>query len=147
MKKLLLILLAFSLPLVLYGCSPSLSLDVDPDPIVFTYEDRTEDVEITITTSGFGRVSVDSIDAAVIDDEDEIVYTEEIEVDESSFIVSGISVSEEFTLDLEEILGDEFDEEIDEGTYQDEIKNSEYTLKIQLAGSVTTRVETDILFE
>jgi len=147
MKKLLLILLAFSLPLVLYGCSPSLSLDVDPDPIVFTYEDRTEDVEITITTSGFGRVSVDSIDAAVIDDEDETVYTEEIEVDESSFIVSGISVSEEFTLDLEEILGDEFDEEIDEGTYQDEIKNSEYTLKIQLAGSVTTRVETDILFE
>lgn len=146
MKKLLLILLAFSLPLVLYGCSPSLSLDVDPDPIVFTYEDRTEDVEITITTSGFGRVSVDSIDAAVIDDEDEIVYTEEIEVDESSFIVSGISVSEEFTLDLEEILGDEFDEEIDE-VYGDKIKGEEYTLKIQLAGSVTTRVETDILFE
>jgi len=145
MKKLLLLLLVFSLPIVLFGCSPSISLDIEPDPVVFTEDNRTEDIEISIAGSGFGEVSIDSIDATVIDEEGESIFTEEVEIGESAFIISGITVTEEFTLDLEEIFEDEIDNGFED--FYDKIEGQEYTLKIKVSGSETTSAETDILFE
>ncbi|MCF8009226.1 MAG: hypothetical protein K9K32_05625 [Halanaerobiales bacterium] len=130
--------------LLVTGCSlqGSLSLTITPNPIVFTYENQSVDTTITLTTGGFGQITIDQFIILVLDGEEEI-FTQIIEVNETiDFSVPGVSHQENYVVNLSDV----YDQEITEAFYNDNLKGTELTIKITIAGSTTTTTQVPIQF-
>lgn len=126
------------------GCSlqGSLSLTVTPNPIEFTYENQSVDTTFTITTVGFGQITIDQLIILVLDGEQEI-SKQVIEVNETvDFSVPGVSHEENYTLSLSDL----YDQEITETFYDNFLKGTELTLEITITGSATTTTQVPIVF-
>ena len=151
-KKLVLGVGLLAFLFVLAGCSANISLSIDPNPITFNQDKLTEEVSVTVRTSGIGSVDIDGMDVVILDNEGEEVYTDTVEINESSFVVPGVEVEESFEIDIcEELIDgsgyDEIDEEICQQLYEDQLQGDEYKLKILVQGSINPTTEADIIFE
>lgn len=136
-----LLLIAF----LVTGCSlqGSLSLTVTPNPIVFTYENQSVDTTLTITTEGFGQITIDQFIILVLDGEEEI-FNQVIEVNETiDFSVPGVSHEENYILKLSDLYDDQ---EITEAFYDANLKGTELTMEITITGSATTTTQVPIEF-
>lgn len=153
-KKIILLTLGlFTIIFIFTACSANIALNIEPDPIVFTEDDTTETITISLRTSGVGNVRVDELILLVYDEDEQEVYEGKIEVYEEFPVVPGISLKREYVLDVCDIIEniENTDEEIDEEKcqeiYKEQLAGSEYELKILLQGSITSTAVADIIFE
>ncbi|MFN2364101.1 MAG: hypothetical protein ABR596_07375 [Halarsenatibacteraceae bacterium] len=147
-KKLILGVGLLAFVFILAGCSANISLSIDSNPIRFDEDNLEQDVTVTVRTSGIGSVDIDSIDVVIYDNEDEKVYSETIEIDESSFVVPGVEVEEKFDIDIcEDFYDGNVDDEDCRVFYDNELKDKKYKLRILVQGSINPTAEADIIFE
>ena len=139
---------------ILVGCSANISMSIDPNPINFNEDKLTEDITVTLRTSGIGSVDIDYMNILVLDNEDEEVYSETVEIEESSFVVPGVEVKESFEINLcedfidaTEFDEDEIDDELCSELYEEQLQGKEYKLRLVLHGSISPTAEADIIFE
>lgn len=153
-KKLVLIVGMLAFVFILAGCSANISLSIDPNPIRFDEDNLEQEVTVTVRTSGIGSVDIDYMDVLILDDEDEEVYSDRIEINESPFVVPGVEVQEDFEIDICEdlidgVIGDE--EDIENLTckelYNRYLSGDEYKLRIMVQGSISPTAEADIIFD
>ena len=153
-KKLVLIVGMLAFVFILAGCSANISLSIDPNPIRFDEDNLEQEVTVTVRTSGIGSVDIDYMDVLILDDEDEEVYSDRIEINESPFVVPGVEVKEDFEIDIcedliDEVIGDE--EDIEDLTckalYNEYLSGDEYKLRIMVQGSISPTAEADIIFD
>ena len=151
-KRLILVVSLLGFAFILSGCGASLSLSIDPNPIRFDVDNLEQEVTVTLRTSGIGSVDIDYMDVLILDDEDEEIYSETIEINESSFVVPGVEVQEDFEIDVCEMIidgtgYDEIDDEVCRELYEEQLQGDEYKLRILVQGSISPTAEADLIFE
>ncbi len=153
-KKLALAVVLSAFVFILAGCGASLSLSIDPNPIRFDEDNLEQEVTVTLRTSGIGSIDIDYMNVLILDDENDEIYSETIEVNESSFVVPGVEVQEDFKIDIcedliDRVIGDE--EDIEDLTckalYNEYLSGDEYKLRIMVHGSINPTAEADIIFK
>ena len=136
---------------MLSGCfgflKVGLTIAVEPDPITFTFDELTEEKEITVnfTTKGIGNLTLDKAILELFEPEEaeDPVWDEEHELDTSTLIIPGITVPNTFSLELPSDL-----QYTDEEEYNQELKGRAYTLKITVTGSIDAIIsEVEVKFE
>lgn len=146
-KKLsLFVLISLAVLLILSGCSSAgILLELDPNPIEFTEEQIREnqtskDLELTVTTEGFGSLSLNNLIIEVIDENDEVIYDHEKEIDITLPVIGEHSETENYTLDLKKIFTpEEFDEYNSDETFAEfyvrVLQNKSHRLRLTVTGS------------
>ena len=151
-KKLVLIVGMLAFVFIIAGCSANISLSIDPNPIRFDVDNLEQEVTVTLRTSGIGSVELDYIDVLILDNQDEEVYSDRIEINESSFVVPGVEVQEGFEIDIcEDFIDgtghDDIDDELCRELYEEQLQGREYKLRIMVQGSISPTAEADIIFD
>lgn len=167
MKRVRLIAMLFLIAFGLVGCgmNAGIALEVSPNPIIFTSADNLIDATVSVRTTGFGELRIDSFYAIAMGIKDGVeVELFAINSDDLNFqpiqvpfAVGGIS--EEFQ--LQELLCEQFDQET--FTVQDliDLTPNEYeiisyddlrtmesvTFKFTIQGSQTITEEVGFIFE
>jgi hypothetical protein len=140
-KLLLFILTSLAVLLILSGCSNAgILLELDPNPVEFTENQTSRELELTVTTEGFGSLSLNNLIIEVIDENDEIIFDDKKEIDITFPVIGEHSKTENYTLDLEKIFTpEEFDEYNSDETfaefYRRVLQDESHTLRLTVTGS------------
>ena len=128
--------------LLFVGCigAASLSVTISPDPITLQYEDMERDVTIKFKTSGMGKLELDKLYVKVYDQE-EVVFSEEVQLTDIPFVAFGIGHDETVKLVLPPEYSDLTDFEYEA------LKGTELRLEVTVTGADTVTAETTIKFE
>ena len=151
-KLLLFIIIVIPVLLLLSGCSNAgISLKLSPNPIEFSQNQTSRDLTLEVKTEGLGSISLDNLIIEVIDENDEIIFKEQKEIDVSApFIVGGFSDTVDYTLDLEKIF-DPADYSYDSDQsfslfYSEFLAGKTHTLRMTVTGSNNTSFTAQIKY-
>ena len=140
-KSSLSILIFLASLLILSGCSNAgISLELDPNPVEFSQNETSRDLDLTVTTEGFGSLSLNNLIIEVIDENDEIIFDEEKEVNITLPVIGEHSKTVEYTLDLKKIFTpEEYDEYNSDETFEEFylrlLQDESHTLRLTVTGS------------
>ncbi len=154
-KLLFFIIIAVSALFILSSCSNAgISLSLSPNPIEFDENNLEQDLELTVTTTGFGSLSLDNMIIEVIDENDDVIFDEEKEIDVSSPVIGGITKTVSYNLDLKDVFDpaeyDGYSSDTDFTEFYNKYlkdQDKEHTLRITVTGSNNTTLTVDIIYK
>ncbi|MFP4198712.1 MAG: hypothetical protein ACLFSO_03855, partial [Halanaerobium sp.] len=131
-----------------------ISLSLSPNPIEFDEDNLEQDLELTVTTTGFGSLSLDNMIIKVIDENDDVIFDEEKEIDVSSSVIEGITKTVSYNLDLKDVFDpaeyDDYSSDTDFTEFYNKYlkdQDKEHTLRITVTGSNNTTLTVDIIYK
>lgn len=152
-KKLSLLIILFLSLTLLSGCfSPNISLQIKPSPIEFSESELSQEITLEMKTEGLGEITLENYIVEVIDQDGEVIFTDQDSLDISDqLIVGGITETQSYTLNLEDVYQSTLNKEgYDPANislfYQEVLKGQKHSLKISVTGSINPTVKTDIIF-
>ena len=140
-KLMFFILISLSFLLILSGCSSAgILLELNPNPIEFSENQTSRKLELTVTTEGFGSLSLNNLIIEVIDQKDKVIFDDTKEIDIIFPVIGEHSKTENYTLDLKKIFTpEEFDEYNSDDTFEEfylrVLQNNSHTLRLTVTGS------------
>lgn len=149
-KKIFTVVFILSLITILGGCSAGgLYLNIEPDPITYTVNQSSQEIILEVTTRGMGRISLDKFIVEIIDNQNEVIFTEQKEIDiTDQFILPGITHQEKYLLDIKEVFSDNYGgQEGYELFYNQILKGRQYEIRISVIGSIQSSTKADVIFE
>lgn len=149
MKKSLVLFTVIAAALLLTGClSPKINFRIEPNPIVVTFDDfALRNVTLHFRLSGIGSYTLKSVLVEGMDNQGELVFSHQEDMNETIFVVPGVSDSVDLpTVDLSDLC-DEMGIELSETAYNSELKGKTFQLKITLTGKNPTSDTAELKFE
>jgi|GEM_PF-2156231 len=149
-KKIIAVVFILSMIPILGGCSAGgLYLNIEPDPITYTVTQSSQEIILEVTTRGMGQISLDKFLVEIIDNQNEVIFTKQKEIDiNNQFILPGITHQEKYLLDIKEVFSDYYEgQEGYELFYNQILKGRQYELRVSVIGSIQSSTKADIIFE
>jgi len=149
-KKIIAVVFILSMIPILGGCSAGgLYLNIEPDPITYTVTQSSQEIILEVTTRGMGQISLDKFLVEIIDNQNEVIFTKQKEIDiNNQFILPGITHQEKYLLDIKEVFSDYYEgQEGYELFYNQILKGRQYELRVSVIGSIQSSTKADVIFE